>query len=215
MWMPDATLVNSPALTLEEVEAIVDEAHRLGLKVACHAYAGEGMDICLKAGVDAPNHLLGLDDAGVKLLLQKKLYYVPTVDDLIALEKDDLRETGGRNSRLRMLEQAFRKALAAGVPMAFGSGATSDDVPHGKQANQFRYFVKWGMTPVQALQLAYLPAARMLNYGWDKEIGSIEKGKFADIIAVAGNPLDDVTQMERVKFVMKGGVVVRNELGGH
>ena len=215
MWNPDATLINSPSLTQEEVDAIVDEAHRIGLKVACHAYAGEGMNICLKAGVDSPNHLLGLDDAGVRLMLQKKLSYVPTIDDLLALEKDDLRETGDRNSRLRMLEQAFRKALSAGVPMVFGSGATSDAIPHGKQANQFRYFVKWGMTPAQALQTAYLPAARMLNYGWDRQIGSIDAGKFADIVAVSGNPLDDVTEMERVRFVMKGGVVVRNEFGAH
>src|SRR5882672_340646 len=115
MWRPDATLVNSPSLTLEEVEAIVDEAHRLGLKVACHAYGGEGMKSCLSAGVDSPNHLLELDDAAVKALLQKKLYFVPTIDDLISLEKADLRETGGRNSRLKLMEQAFKKALAAGV----------------------------------------------------------------------------------------------------
>src|SRR5437773_907031 len=213
MWKADATLVNSPSLTLEEVEAIVDEAHRLGLKVACHTYGGEGMRSCLSAGVDSPNHLLELDDAGVKLLLQKKLFFVPTIDDLISLEKADLRETGGRNSRLRLMEQAFKKALAAGVTIVFGSGATSATIPHGRQADQFAYFVKWGMTPVQALQTAYLPAARMLNYGWESQIGSIEKGKFADIIAVAGNPLDDVAEMQRVRFVMKGGLVVRNELG--
>ena len=212
MWRSDATLVNSPSLTLEEVEAIVDEAHRLGLKVACHTYGGEGMRSCLTAGVDSPNHLLELDDAGVKLLLQKKLFFVPTIDDLISLEKADLRETGGRNSRLRLMEQAFKKALAAGVTIVFGSGATSATIPHGKQVDQFSYFVKWGMTPAQALQTAYLPAARMLNYGWESQIGSIEKGKFADIIAVAGNPLDDVAEMEHVKFVMKGGLVVRNEL---
>jgi imidazolonepropionase-like amidohydrolase len=93
-------LVNSPSLTSEEVEAIVDEAHRLGLKVACHTYGGEGLMSCLTAGVDAPNHLLELDDAGVKILLQKKLPFVPTVDDLISLEQADLRDTGGRNSRL-------------------------------------------------------------------------------------------------------------------
>ena len=116
MWKPDATLVNSPSLTFEEVDAIVDEAHRLGLKVACHTYGGEGMDSCIKAGVDAPNHLLMLDDPGVKIMLEKKLTYVPTVDDLIALEEPDLKETGGRNSRLKLLEQAFRKAVAAGVP---------------------------------------------------------------------------------------------------
>jgi len=93
MWKPDATLVNSPSLTLEEVEAIVDEAHRLGLKVACHTYGGEGLNSCLTAGVDAPNHLLELDDAGVKIMLQKKLPFVPTVDDLVALERADLRDT--------------------------------------------------------------------------------------------------------------------------
>src|SRR5262249_55841458 len=100
MWKSDGTLVNSPSLTLEEVETIVDEAHRLGLKVACHTYGGEGLMSCLTAGVDAPNHLLELDDAGVKILLQKKLPFVPTVDDLISLEQADLRDTGGRNSRL-------------------------------------------------------------------------------------------------------------------
>jgi imidazolonepropionase-like amidohydrolase len=212
MWKPDGTLVNSPSLTLEEVEAIVDEAHRLGVKVACHAYGGEGMDSCIKAGVDAPNHLLMLDDAGVKILLEKKLPFVPTVDDLIALEEPDLRDTGGRNSRLKLLEQAFKKAVAAGIPIVFGSGATSPAIPHGKQANQFAYYAKWGLTPAQALQTAYLPAARMLNYDWENHIGSIEKGKFADIIAVSGNPLTDLSEMERVKFVMKGGAVVRNGL---
>jgi imidazolonepropionase-like amidohydrolase len=211
MWKADATLVNSPSLTLEEVEAVVDEAHRLGLKVACHTYGGEGMRSCLTAGVDAPNHLLELDDAGIKVLLEKKLPYVVTVDDLVAQEKDDLRDTGGRNSRMKLLEQAFKRALAAGVPIVFGSGATSAAIPHGKQADQFRYYTKWGLTPVQALQTAYLPAAHMLNYGWENQIGTIEKGKFADIIAVSGNPLSDVTEMERVKFVMKGGLMVRND----
>jgi imidazolonepropionase-like amidohydrolase len=212
MWKADATLVASPSLTYEEVEAIVDEAHRLGLKVACHTYGGEGMASCLKAGVDSPNHLLELDDAGVKLLLQKKLYFVPTIDDLISLEKADLRETAGRNSRIKLMEQAFKKAFAAGVTIVFGSGATSPTIPHGRQADQFAYFVKWGMTPAQALQTAYLPAARMLNYGWERDIGSIEKGKFADIIAVAGNPLDNVAEMEKVRFVMKGGLVVKSDL---
>jgi imidazolonepropionase-like amidohydrolase len=212
MWKADGTLVNSPSLTFEEVQAVVDEAHRLGLKVACHTYGGEGMNSCINAGVDAPNHLLELDDAGVKVLLQKKLPFVVTVDDLVALEKDDLRDTGGRNSRLKLVEQAFRRALAAGVPIVFGSGATSAAVPHGKQADQFRYYTKWGMSTAQALQTAYLPAARMLNYGWENQVGTIEKGKFADIIAVAGNPLMDVTEMERVRFVMKGGLVVKNEL---
>ena len=212
MWTPDAKLVNSPSLTYEEVQAIVEEAHRLGIKVACHTYGGEGMMSCINAGVDAPNHLLELDEAGVKVLLEKKLPYVPTVDDLIALEKEDLAATGGRNSRLKLLEHAVRVAIAGGVPIIFGSGSTSVTIPHGKQADQFQYYARWGLGPARALQTAYLPAARMLNYDWEKHIGSIDKGKFADIIAVSGNPLDDVNEMEKVKFVMKGGVLVRDDL---
>jgi imidazolonepropionase-like amidohydrolase len=211
MWKPDATLINSPSLSFEEVEAIVDEAHRLGLKVACHTYGGEGMYSCINAGVDAPNHLLELDDKGIKVLLQKNLPFVPTVDDLVVNEQDDLKATGGRNSRMKLLEQAVRRAVAAGVRIVFGSGATTR-IPHGKQADQFAYYARWGMTPVQALQTAYLPAARMLNYDWENRIASIDKGKFADIIAVSGNPLADVNEMERVKFVMKGGLIVRDDI---
>jgi imidazolonepropionase-like amidohydrolase len=111
-----------------------------------------------------------------------------------------------------MAEQAFRKARAAGVPIVFGSGATSATIPHGIGADQFPYYAKWGMTPGQALQTAYLPAATMLNYNWDTQIGSVENGKFADLIAVAGNPLTDLTEMQRVRFVMKGGLVIRNDL---
>ena len=214
MWTPDANLVNSPSLTFEEVQAIVDEAHRLGLKVACHTYGGEGMASCINAGVDAPNHLLELAQDGIKVLLEKKLPFVVTLDDLIALEKEDLEATVGRNSRMKLVEQAFRRAIAAGVPIVFGSGATSPVIPHGKQANQFAYYVKWGLTPTQALQTAYLNAAHMLNYGMEKDIGTVEKGKFADIIAVSGNPLADVTEMERVRFVMKGGMVIRNDFAG-
>ncbi|HKH71998.1 MAG TPA: amidohydrolase family protein [Vicinamibacterales bacterium] len=212
VFKPDGTLVNSPSLTEEEVMAITDEAHRLGLKVACHTYGGEGQLSCLKAGVDAPNHLTDLDDASLKLLLDKKLPFELTVDDLVALEPADLKKTGGRNSRLKMAEQAFKKAYAAGVPFVFGSGATSADVPHGKQADQFAWFIKWGMERVDALKMPFLPTARMLNYNWADQIGSIEKGKYADIIAVSGNPLADISEMQRVRFVMKAGYVVKKDL---
>jgi len=212
VFKPDGTLVNSPSLTEEEVMAIVDEAHRLGLKVACHTYGGEGQLSCLKAGVDAPNHLTDLDDASLKLLVDKKLPFELTVDDLVALEPADLRRTGGKNSRLKMAEQAFKKARAAGVTFVFGSGATSADVPHGKQADQFAYFVKWGMPVREALQMPFLPTATMLNYDWVSEIGRIEKGKFADLIAVTGDPVADISEMQRVRFVMKGGYVVKNEI---
>ena len=213
VFKPDATLINSPSLTEEEVLAITDEAHRLGLKVACHTYGGEGQISCLKAGVDAPNHLTDLDDASLKLLVDKKLPFMLTVDDLVALEAGDLKITGGRNSRLKMAEAAFKKAYKAGVPFVFGSGATSAEIPHGKQGDQFEYFIKWGMSVQQALQMPFLPTAQMLNYDWVDQIGSIEKGKFADIIAVAGNPLTDINELMRVRFVMKGGVLVKNEIG--
>ena len=212
VFKPDGTLVNSPSLTEEEVMAVVDEAHRLGLKVACHTYGGEGQISCLKAGVDAPNHLTDLDDASLKLLVDRKLPFELTIDDLVALEPADLKRTGGRNSRLKMAEQAFQKARAAGVTFVFGSGATSADVPHGRQADQFAYFVKWGLSTREALQMAFLPTATMLNYNWVSQIGSIEKGKYADLIAVTGDPLADITEMQRVRFVMKGGVVARNDL---
>jgi imidazolonepropionase-like amidohydrolase len=212
-FRPDGSLVAIPSLTLEEVQAIVDESHRMGLKVACHTYGGEGMRSCVEAGVDLPMHLLELykDDALLKVIVRRKLPVMMTLDDLIGLDESDRRLTGGKTSRLAMGELTFRKLLAAGVPSPFGSGAVPERYPHGKQANQFAYFVKWGMTPAQALQTAFLTAANVLNYGWSDRVGSLEKGKYADVIAVSGDPLSDVTEMERVKFVMKGGQIVRND----
>src|SRR6202521_1734986 len=133
------------------------------------------MASCINAGVDAPNHLLELDQDGIKVLLQKKLPFVATLDDLIALEKGDLEATGGRNSRMKLAEQAIRRGVAAGVPIVFGSGATSAAVPHGKQANQFAYYAKWGLTLPQALQTTYLNAAHMLNYGIERTSGPSRK----------------------------------------
>jgi imidazolonepropionase-like amidohydrolase len=212
VFKPDGTMVSSPSLTLEETEAIVDEAHRLGLRVACHAYGGEGLRNCVQAGVDATQHANDLDDVSLNLLIQKKLPLVITLDDLIMHDAGDLKITGGKTSRLRMTEKSFKRALAAGVPLPFGSGVTSAEIPHGQQGDQFAWLVKWGMTPAQALNTAYTVAANLLNYGWSDRVGTLEKGKFADLIAVSGNPLADVTEMERVKFVMKGGMVVKDEL---
>lgn len=212
VFKPDGTLVNSPSLTREEVDAVVSEAHRLGLKVACHTYGGEGLHSCLAAGVDATQHALDLDDAALKLVLARKLPLGITVVDLVGNEPGDLKESGQRTSRLRMAEAAFKKALRAGVPLPFASGAVGDRELHGKQAAQFAYFVRWGATPAQALQMAFRVAASVLNYDWATRVGTIEPGRFADLIAVAGDPLADVTELERVGFVMKGGVVVRNSL---
>lgn len=211
-FKPDATLVNSPSLTLEEVQAVVNEAHRQGLRVACHTYGGEGLHSCIAAGVDATQHALALDDESLRMLVAKKLPLGITIVDLVGHEASDLKETGHKNSRLRMAEAAFRKALKAGVPLPFASGAVGDRDLHGKQAEQFAYYVKWGATPAQALQMAFSVAAAALNYGWASRVGTIEPGKFADVIAVPGDPLADVTELQRVAFVMKGGVIVRNHL---
>jgi imidazolonepropionase-like amidohydrolase len=211
VFKPDGTLVNAPSLTLEEVQAVADEAHRLGLKAACHSYGGEGLRSCIAAGIDATQHALDLDDEMVKMLVAKKLPLGITISDLVALEAGDLKASGGKNSRLRMAQSAFRKALAAGIPLPFASGAVGDRNLHGIQAEQFGYYVKWGATPSQALLMAFNVAAQALNYGWSDRVGTIEKGKFADLIAVAGDPLADVTELQRVQFVMKGGAVVRND----
>jgi imidazolonepropionase-like amidohydrolase len=212
LWNADGSIRVYPSISAEEALAIVDEAHRLGLKVACHSYLGTASDPCLIAAVDSPQHLEQLDEAGVKILLEKHLIFTPTIDDLLALEKTDLEESHGMNSRKKLLEAAFRRAHAAGIPIAFGSGATGTLIPHGKQGDQFAYMVKWGMTPVEALRTTYINAPKDMNYHFERKVGTIEKGKYADIIAVAGNPLQDVTEMERVKFVMKGGLVVRDNI---
>jgi imidazolonepropionase-like amidohydrolase len=211
LWSADGSFTVFPSLTNEEAEAIVDEAHRLGLKVACHSYLGTPEDPCMIAGVDAPNHLLQLDAGGVRILKEKHLPFVPTVDDLLELESGDLADSGGRNSRLKMLETAFRRAHAAGVEIVFGSGATGTVIPHGKQADQFKIYVAWGMKPAEALRTTFIAAPRLMNYHFERQVGTLEKGKYADIIAVAGDPLQDITEMERVTFVMKGGLVVRDE----
>ena len=211
-FRPDASLVAIPTLTKEEIEAIVDEAHRLDMKVACHTYGGQGLRDCVNAGVDATQHALALDDQTLQTLVQKKLPLVMTLDDLVGLEALDNRITRGRNTRIKMGEASFKKAHKAGISLPFGSGVTRVDIPHGKQADQFGLMVKWGMTPAEALNTAFMEAAKILNYGWDDRVGSLEKGKYADVIAVSGNPLTDIREMERVKFVMKGGILVKNTL---
>src|SRR5205809_59510 len=219
----DGSLVASPSLTFEEVQAVVDEAHRMGLKVACHTYGGDGMRSCINAGVDLSMHVTELykDDALVNTLLQNKLPIMITIDDLVGLDAGDKRLlanlglTGNRAvTRLAMAELTFKRLLKAGVPLVFGSGAVAGDgaFPHGKQADQFAWMVKWGMTPTQALQTAFMTEANVLNYNWANRVGSLEKGKFGDVIAVSGNPLTDVSEMQRIKFVMKGGVVMKNDL---
>ncbi len=222
-FKPDGTMINVPSITLEENQAIVDEAHRRGLKVACHAYGGEGLRNCIAAGVDMPMHLTvgvtgapGLDDETIRLLkvplpdgsirlVQQTLW------DLIGeLEEKDLKSSGGRYTRYSLTELSFKRLMREGIRETFGSGAYMEG--HGAQAFQFAVFVKWGITPAQALQMATLNAAETLNFELGKRVGIVEKGRFADIVAVSGDPLADITETQRVKFVMKGGVVYRNDL---
>jgi imidazolonepropionase-like amidohydrolase len=207
-FTPDGKLVSIPTFTLEEIQAIVDEAHREGVKVACHAYGGVGLHNCLDAGVDSIEHGLDLDDASIQELVQKHIYYVPTLYVYEFEPEEDLKATGGKTSRARIHEASFRKAVAAGVAIAFGTDV--GPFPHGTQAREFEYMVRFGMRPVEAMRAATSVAAELM--GWQDRIGSIEPGKFADLVAVAGDPATDITELERVKFVMKGGQVVRNDL---
>jgi imidazolonepropionase-like amidohydrolase len=202
----DGTIKVTPGFTLEETQAIVDEAHRKGLKVACHAYGGEGLHNCIAAGVDVPTHGIDLDDESLRMLLAKKLPLTSTLFDLSIDDAMEMREFG--NSRWRMMEKSWKKALAAGVTLPFGSGA--GPFPHGTQGDMFAYFVKWGMAPAQTLQMATTTASQII--GWADSVGTVEKGKFADLVAVSGDPLADITEMSRVKFVIKGGEIVRNDL---
>src|SRR6266403_132926 len=207
---PDGKLFSDPTFTKEEVEAIVDEAHRHGKKVACHAFGGEGLRNCIEAGVDTIEHAIELDEATADLIKKQGIYLELTAYhySLSDYTEKDAKSTGGKYSLEAMREKSARLAIARGLKISFGSGV--GPFPHGSQAQEFTYLVKYGMTPAQAIQTATTVAAEMM--GWQDRIGSIEKGKFADIVAVSGNPLKDITELERVKFVMKGGQVVRNDI---
>jgi imidazolonepropionase-like amidohydrolase len=209
-FTPDGKIQSIADFSLEEADAIVDEARLKGIKVACHAYDGPGLHYCLDAGVASIEHGIQLDDEAIAKMLKKGIYLVPTLYVYSgALEKHDLEMSGGKTSRLQIHEVSFRKALAAGVKIAFGTDA--GPFPHGTQAIEFEWMTRYGMSPLDAIHSATINAADLM--GWSDQIGAIEPGKFADIIAVDGNPLDDIRQLEHVKFVMKGGQVVRNDVG--
>src|SRR6202166_1612503 len=207
---PSGALFSEPTFTKEEVEAIVDEAHRHGKKAACHAFGGEGLRNCIEAGVDTIEHAIELDDALADAIKRKGIYLELTAYhySLSEYTEKDTKSTGGKYSLEAMREKSGRLAIARGLKISFGSGV--GPFPHGSQAKEFAYLVKYGMTPAQAIQSATTVASEMM--GWQDRIGSIDKGKFADIVAVSGDPLKDITELERVGFVMKGGQVIRNDI---
>jgi len=206
---PDGELNSDPTFTKEEVQAIVDEAHRHGKKAACHAFGGEGLRNCVDAGVDTIEHAIELDEATADLIKKKGIYLELTAYhySLSDYTTRDAKSTGGKYSLEALREKSGRLAISRGLKISFGSGV--GPFPHGTQAAEFTYLVNYGMTPSQAIQSATTVAAEMM--GWQDRIGSIEKGKFADIIAVSGDPLQDITELQRTKFVMKSGQVIRDD----
>jgi imidazolonepropionase-like amidohydrolase len=198
----------------EEMQALIAEAHRLGRKVATHAHATIAIKDAVRAGVDSIEHGIFLDDEGIELMKRHGTYLVPTSFPLYWFEQNA--------SKLNMppwvvqkaaiiipaAKKSMERAFHAGVKVALGTDAGV--YPHGLNGGEFWSMVELGLTPVQALQAGTVNAADLM--GWSDRIGSIAPGKFADIVAVRGNPLEDVTLLRHVGFVMKDGVVYKDEL---
>ncbi|HXJ85233.1 MAG TPA: amidohydrolase family protein [Candidatus Binatia bacterium] len=199
--------------TLEEMKAIVADAHRLGRKVAAHAHGAEGIRWAAEAGVDSIEHGSYIDDAAIAVMKEHGTYLVPTLylGDWMMENADHLRMPPPLMAKAREVLPAARKniahAFASGVKVVFGTDAAV--YPHGLNAHEFAVMVKLGLTPLQAIQASTINAADLL--GWNGKVGTLEPGAWGDIVAVDGDPLKDVTTLEKVKFVMKGGEVVKND----
>ncbi len=199
---------------LPVVQAMIDETHRLGKKAGCHVYGGEGLKNAIVAGCDTIEHGFGLNQELVNTMIAKHLYYDPTIVRYTEpyMDDNDARNTGGKYRIIPIFSKATLMAAATpGLKVMMGSGVDGSTFVHGTQALEFEALVKIaGLTPAHAIQAGTNTNAEVL--GWQDQIGSIEKGKFADLIAVSGDPLADITELQRVKFVMKGGKVIRNAL---
>jgi imidazolonepropionase-like amidohydrolase len=199
--------------SMAEMQAIVAEAHRLGRRVAAHAHGAEGVRLASDAGVDSVEHGYLMDDAAIAALKKNGTYLVPTayVGDWLSQHEGDLHLSPEMAKKLQLtLAQAktnLRRAFHAGVKVAFGTDAAV--FPHGLNAREFSEYVELGMTPLQAVQTATVNAADLL--GLKDKTGAIEPGKWADVIAVDGDPTADVRTLEHVPFVMKAGVVYKNQ----
>jgi imidazolonepropionase-like amidohydrolase len=203
--------VGAPQYSQEELNAVVEEAKMWGRKVAAHAHGTEGIKRAIRAGVASVEHGSFIDEEGIRLMKERGTYLVADIynDDYILAEFAKLGYPDKIIEKERLVgrtqRENFQKAAKAGVKIAYGTDAGV--YPHGWNGKQFAHMVKWGLTPTQAIQAATLSAADLL--GWNDKVGVISSGAFADIIAVDGDPLKDVTELERVKFVMKGGVVYK------
>ena len=206
--------VDSPQLTQEEMNALVDQAHTMGRKVAAHAHGAEGAKRAIRAGVDSIEHGSFLDEEAMKLMVQKGTWYVPTltavqgVREAIPKGRLDPRVVKKAQRAIDSIDVAFKRAVAMGVKIAFGTDAGV--FPHGENAREFGFLVERGMTPAGALRAATASASELL--GISDRLGTLTPGKIADVIAVPGNPLDDISQTQKVFFVMKEGVIYRNGL---
>ena len=206
----------APQYTVEELKAAADEAHMAGRKIAAHAHGTQGIKNTITAGIDSIEHASLIDDEGIRMAKEHGTCLVMDIynDDYILGKAKDFKipeEFIEKEKGIgRLQRENFAKAVAAGAKMAFGTDAGV--YPHGDNARQFFYLVKYGMTPAQAIRSATSDAADLL--GRSKDIGSIAPGKFADVIAVSADPLADVRALENVGFVMKGGVVYKDTLTG-
>src|SRR5882757_1213424 len=204
----------TPQYTLEEMTAIAEEAHKLGRKVAAHAHGTQSIKDAIRAGIDSIEHSSLIDDEGIALAKQHGTYLVFDIynDDFILQEGAKvgmLPESIEKEKKVgRLQRENFKHAWQSGVTkMAFGTDAGV--YPHGDNAKQFAKMVEWGMKPIDAIQASTINAADLI--GWSEKVGSLEKGRYADLVAVDGDPLSNVRILESVKFVMKGGVVSRND----
>jgi len=204
---------NASQYTLEEMKAIVADAHRLGRKVAAHAHGAQGVIWASEAGVDSVEHGHLMNDEAIATLKKNGTYLVPTLY-LIDWQREHAAQANLPSflkAKMELVSQSAKnnakKAFAAGVKIGMGTDAAV--YPHGLNAHELEVYVQLGMTPLQAVQTATINDADLL--GWKDKVGTLEPGKWADIIAVDGDPLHDITTLQHVKFVMKGGEVVKNE----
>lgn len=203
-------LVSQPTLTREEIDAIIHEVHGWGREVACHAYGGEGLHRALDAGCDSIEHGLDLDDAAIQKMVKQGTWYVPTLSVYYDHNAPPETPEGKRDrKRIEVHEPSFKKALKAGVKIAFGTDAGGFPW-HQPMAQEFERMVAFGMSPADAILSATQKAAELL--GAQGELGVIAPGAYADVIAVAGDPLANISALKDVRFAMKDGKVFRNEL---